>query len=501
MATAAISGTLEKRNAIGLWSTKFVEVDSTGQKLTIADKEGAPPSQTFELTNISRSDPVTLIFHNKTDEISLRAPNHDTSDDWYETIRDLLVDHKIIPHPNYGLPDDDPRNGLPFCEIPPEYHSKFKELKKSILYWFAPVTKYGNINSLTGHRKVEDRVAFLGDKAFYVTRPNSEITRCIKIERLVCLYTNLGSKDLQDKSPFLVLKLDSNGEYDLCFESKNMLPLIRALKVLYRYNSNNKARQLKVVTVATYDDSSVDIKLHRPPDFETITVIPSSKLELKKRLTAYYREKGMPMPPIERKPRRIRRVPTSTERHPSMLFVENKNAVPQSNGAVVAPPSTTSTPDAHRPTDVPNTDPLGVYLTKLGLSQYYSVLSKQQLEFDMLDCMDETDFRNFGVANRAHIAIIMEKLADTKLMSEVHGEVESNRLAANWSFSTSVPKIINGMIELSDDDDLPVRRPSQVSEATLSARPSIVLDDSDDDLQVAPKPPAKMVINLSDDDL
>eukprot|EP00744_Colponema_vietnamica_P015769 GILI01022111.1.p1 GENE.GILI01022111.1~~GILI01022111.1.p1 ORF type:complete len:503 (+),score=31.40 GILI01022111.1:115-1623(+) len=502
MTSPSICGQLEKRNAFGIWTSKYIEVDSSGQRVTVSDKEGVTPSQVLDIRDIGRADPVTLVFYCKTDELTLRAPNPETSDDWFETVRDLLVDLKLIPHPNYGLPDDDPRNGLPFCEIPPEYNSKFKDLRKSILYWFAPVTKYGNINSLTGHRKIEDRVGFLGDKAFYVTRQNSEITRCIKIERLVCLYTNLGSKDLQDKTPFLVLKLDNNGEYDLCFEAKNMLPLIRALKVLYRYNSNNKARQLKVVTVPTYDDPVIDIKLHRPAEFETVTVIPSSKLELKKRLTTYYREKGMPFPSIERKPKKMRR---ATERHPSVLF-ESKEALisatkdkdsnlnKDSNAASL---DSSSAPDG-KSSDVSATEPLAVYLQMLGLSRYCEKLNNQQVEFDMLDCMDETDFKNFGVRDSSHIRLIISSLGDSKLIAEVHKVVEANRLASNWSFSTAAPKVVNGMIELSDDDELPVRPSAPIQQP--SQRPAISLD-SDDDLVVAPKPQPKMVINLSEDDL
>lgn len=498
----AISGALEKRNAIGIWSSKWVEVGSTGQRLTIRDKEGAPVTQTFEIVNVCRSDALTLLFQGKTDELSLRAPSNDVSDDWYESVRDALVDNKIIPHFNFGLPYEDPRNGLTFCEIPPEFHIKFKDLKRSVLYWFGSVTKYGNTNALTGKPKIEERICFLGDKAFYVTRPNSEITRCIKVERLVGLFTNLGSKSLQDKSPFIVLKLDSQGEYDLVFEAKNILPLIRALKVLFRFNSKDKSAQLKVTTVPRYDDPLVAIRLHRPPDFEMVTVIPSSKIELRKRLAVHYKQKGITPPPIERRPRKPRNVPTSTERHPSTLFESRQPVIAAPNpsppqGDAVATGSESAQTEKPDQSEIPNTDPLAVYLILLGVPQYYFLLYKQQLDLDLLECMDESDFRNFGVADPTHISLIVTKLQDEPFMSEVQSTVEANRKDANWNSKPS--KGHGSIISLSDDDDdLPVVAPSA---QTTTSRAAIVLDDSDDDVKVeSPKPPPKMVINLSDDD-
>eukprot|EP00656_Telonema_subtile_P028112 TRINITY_DN30383_c0_g1_i1.p1 TRINITY_DN30383_c0_g1~~TRINITY_DN30383_c0_g1_i1.p1 ORF type:complete len:229 (-),score=26.00 TRINITY_DN30383_c0_g1_i1:26-712(-) len=185
-------------------------------------------------------------------------------------------------------PMNDPRNGLKFVDIPGGFIANFSNLERAVLYWFDSIKKFGAVNVLTKRHKIEDRVGFLGDKAFYVTRPNSEITRCIKVEKLACIFTNAGASLPQGQDPFVVLKMP-HPEYDLCFESSQVLQLVRALKAVYRQVTRGK--DLRICNVPTYTEAAVALQLERPDAYEMTMVVPSTKKQLRRGLEKYYKER------------------------------------------------------------------------------------------------------------------------------------------------------------------------------------------------------------------
>lgn len=494
-------GLLERRNAIGIWSSRFVTLTSEMQKVEVgvADKEGQPPTLKIVVTNVARPEPNLITFISKTaEELTLKAANNDVADEWYAACRGFLEKSGILEPKNAGLPANDPRNGLKFVDIPGGFIANFSNLERAVLYWFDSIKKFGAVNVLTKRHKIEDRVGFLGDKAFYVTRPNSEITRCIKVEKLACLYTNAGTSSLpQGQDPFLVLKVP-HPEYDLCFESAQVLQLVKGLKAVYRQVTRGK--DLRVCNVSSYSEAAVALQLERPDAYEMTMVVPSTKKQLRRGLEKYYQQRGLPMPTAQPSPDRPRSSPTPTD----------------GNGGSSPASVAQKDEEAERVPAVPMTDPLGCFLTLVGLPHLYLTLYKQHLDLDLLDCLDETDFKNFGVTEDADIDTIRSKCSDAEFLSEVHKTVEDARKGGSWGAKapaavavtptppnpspvapSSRPQQQQSMeVTLSDDDDLADLMPA-------SAARGINLD-SDDDLPVAPASPppaAAATIDLDDDDL
>ncbi len=52
------------------------------------------------------------------------------------------------------------------------------------------------------------------------------------------------------------------------------------------------------------------------------------------------------------------------------------------------------------------------FLGGLQLTQYADMLKKQNVDLDVLECMDADDLRNFGVENADHIMTILAAIAD-----------------------------------------------------------------------------------------
>jgi hypothetical protein len=221
----------------------------------------------------------------------------------------------------------------------------------------------------------------------------------------------------------------------------------------------------------------VALQLERPDAYEMTMVVPSTKKQLRRGLEKYYKERGLPMPTAQ--------PVAATQKKPS--------------GAEGSPASgVTAVEEEEKDVAVPMTDPLGCFLTLVRLPELYMTLYKQHLDLDLLDCLDETDFKNFGVSDAVHISTIRSKRADDAFMAEVEKTVEEARKGGNWQLRSAMPATSgsspvaqtgNMEVTLSDDDDL---------ESLMPAKGGIILD-SDDDLPLPPK--AAPVIDLDDDDL
>lgn len=479
--SADFAGVLEKKNAIGLWTKKFATI--TGLTLNVADAEGGVPVNSIDLQGITRGgdagDPLLLVFLGTNGDLQLRGTSQAEADAWYNAAYQALVNAGKARARNVGLPPLDPRNNLRFVDIPPEFLARFANLERAVLYWFAPVKKYGVPNRVTRKCSVEDRIGFCGDKAFYVTKPNSEVTRCIKISAIKGLFTNIGVRDPKDE-PFIVFKM-TPPDFDLYIGHATCDSLLQCLKSLYSYL--NRGQELPVVQVKQAQDPAVQLQLARPAAFEMVMVVPTTKEQLKKALDKFAAKHGITFATT------AAAEPTS----PGGSAQKGSGITSPSMQAANAGGGSPSQQAQRDPNAVPRTDPLGCFLLKLGLERYYLSLYKNQVDLDVLEVMDDTDLKNFGVNDDRAIATIRAKMADLALMEAVKNEVAAAR--AGWS------KGEPSALPAATASSAPPTQTSP-SQAQAQSKPPIILDDSDDDLLPPTKSQSNFAIVLdSDDDL
>ncbi len=312
------------------------------------------------------------------------------------------------------------------------------------------------MKGLMGGQQLEERVAFVSDKAFYLTKPNSEVTRCFKIADIKKLITNAKVRGPNEEL-WLVVKM-APPEYDIQIANPNIEALIQCLLAIYTYLTRGKELPVE------QQKEPKDAQLDRPKGFEMVMVIPTTKDQLKKALDVFAAKHGI-------------------------QFADG--SAPAAGGApkAVAPAPAKTAADNKV---APRTDPLGAFLLLSGLEQYYAQLYKQNVDLDVIECMDDADIKTFGVANPAHIATIRQNIRNDEFMTRVRNEVQAARSGAKgWTAppapaagappAASAPK---APIILDDDDFLPPV-PSQKVQMAICL-------DSDDDLPIpAAKPAAK----------
>ena len=515
------TGTLDKKVTFGIWTKKFVTLK--GLTLVVSDVEKGPAIATLELQALTRvdGDTTAMQFHAKGQEIILRGSDQRIADYWWDLVTQALVHHKLLKPRSAGLPPIDPRFNLKFAEIPSEFVQKFEKLDKCVLYWFSPVKKFGAVSMITRRHVVEDRVGACGDKAFYITKMNGDLTRCVKILNLKKLYTNVQAKTDPKEENFIVFKA-LPPDFDLFLASPTVDVLIKVLESLYSYYT--KGTSLEVVHIKSIAD--VELQLERPANFNQTMVVPTSKDQLKKALDAFGKKNG-----IKFTDSGVEAASATGLKSPSLSSAgAASGGTPKGSFAGTDLPSALDNASLSSNQDsagLPPTDPLAVFLSMIGLGRIYLSLYRQSIDLDIMECMDESDMSGFGGVSQQEAASMKASLSDPTFMAKVRAKVDEARKNAKWT-STSTPSaagqssgskplaaspaastpspkpsVAHMPIILDDDDDLDVFPAGQLTSSTKSS--VFEFNDSDDDLDVAPAPPPKKAaaqapINLDDDD-
>lgn len=471
---------VERRNAIGIWSKKFLIFKDCALFLYESEKDrvGGSPVARFIVTSVSKISDDSLELKGKQDSAVLRF-----SDclGWFSLIQQALGTRQRAKGAASN-PVVDPRFGLRLVDVPPELVSKFSNLDRAVLYWFSVVKKFGSPSKFTGNMSVDDRVSFCGDKAFYVTKMNGEVTRCAKIQKLKQIFTNVTDED--SEGAFVVLQF-SPPEYDVCISSPTVHVLVRSLEAIYLTLSGGV--QLPVHPCRQISD--VELQLGRPSNFTMTMVLPTTKDQLKKALDEYAKKNGIKFSSEGIVARNV-----------------DSSSVDRSTEKNQLPDSCAKSPEADEKR--PTTDPMECFLIAVGCHSLFMQLYSQNVDLDILECMDETDLRTYGVTDSRAIERILQGLQNRDVMTKVLEDVGTAR--KSWAAPSPskkqndqpmtvspAPVPPRPVIVLDSDEE------GETVENVAKPKPEIVLDSDDDlDIPLAVKPsPATVAVMLDDDDL
>jgi hypothetical protein len=496
------TATFEKKNAIGMWSKKHVTL--CGLKFSVADSESAAASQSFELTQITQAennDPLYLTVRGGNEVVQLRG-DRQLVDSWYDLGRTALEQAGKIKPRNPGLPPVDPRFGLKFIEIPVEYRYRFASLENAVLYWFGAVKKYGTPSKITGKYGMEERVVIVSDKALYVTKPNSEVTRCMKLQMLKALCTNLTVKK-DGEEAFLIIKMEQP-DYDLYVGGPDLEQLVKVLRALF--HSLSKGRELPLRNVNAPTDAAVDLQLNRPEGFSMSMVVPTTKLPLKKALDVFAEKHGI----------RLTTTGTAETIRGSPSTTKIVNGGSSANASFASP------------NKAEKADTLTRFMLAIGLPNTLKSLKKQLVDFEVLRVMEEDDYINFGIS-KDEARKIKSHIDDDAFMAKIDageapaGSVLSRSSSGSHTLNSPNANTLNspntapkyappvqlqksgGFDDLDDDLDLrvAVKKPgvALASPSQGAAKPPISFDDLDDIMGGFEKSTSfSMKIALDDDD-
>lgn len=455
------TATMERRNAIGMWSKKVIILK--GLQLSIHDSEGAPAALSMPLSAIQRvpNEPLCLGFVG-TEVVNLRCADATLANQWYDLAYTALeVAGKVKPR-NCGLPPSDPRNGLTFIEVKPEFSHAFQNLASCVLYWFEPVKKLGLPSKLTGRNAIEERIVFVSDQCIYVTKHNSELTRCMKIGAFKKLFTNVGMENVRPENLYMVIKM-APPEYDLCFQSPQSETFARAVCAVFR--SISKGPKLPVETASNFSDPVVQLQLHRPADFQMTMVVPTPKEKLKDALDKYSQKHGI----------RITSTGTAT--------VEKGPAKAAAASSATGGTGTVTKAGAKPPS------PLRVFLQAIGIIQYADKLEKQSVDLDVLEVAEDEDLQNFGITDKMHVKLIRAKLADEEFMQSLSSGKSAPPPASGGAGGGGASAKPPAAAAISFDDDFDIPLPGKASSSgglTQSSTGGGFIDLDDLDLDLPP---------------
>lgn len=494
------------------WAKRFVSFDDSTRKISYGTAKDKIKS-TMSITKVTRAAEISQVRSDsgnlyavnvegtaedgKPDMWSIRMPDAKTFDLWYTTMRNCLAAQGMMDPLNFGLPAEDPRNGLPFVTVPLEQLHKFALLEKAILYYFGFATMHGYEH----HTAPQEHILMVGDRNLYVFRPNADVLRCVPIDAITGLK---GPQDPTSATAFAVIKVQPV-EHDIVIKASNELP--KLLQVIADVYKGLKSTGLAIENDATgpidqYIEAK-EIKIKPPEGYKMKAMSPTPKSKLKIALDLYQQQHG-----------------SSYSRSGSKRTKADKAAVVAAGAAEagVAP-----TAEATAAADAIN-DSLSRLLARLSLSQYGAILRKQHVDVELLSCMDVTDLTNFGIKDPKHCEAIVkaateheangspadEPLAPPSSGSAPQAPGASTSVAAGSFASPPASPTRKMVITLDSDDEdlLPVMNNSiSVASPLATTTNVVILDDSDDDLVVRPPPPAatapapKPSIVLDDDDI
>ena len=507
------------------WAKRFVTFDDESRKISYGmakDKLKASMTVT-KITRLAELQPVRstssdlYVVHvegatedGKPDTWTIRIPDAAKFALWHQTIRNCLAAQGLMDPLSFGLPDEDPRNGLPFVTVGLEYLHKFSLLEKAIMYYFGLATMHGFEMGLG----TPEHIVMVGDRNLYIFRPNADVLRCIPIESISSLK---GPADPSNPNSFAVISAQP-AEHDVVLKaSPDLVKILQIIADVYKGIKNTALPIQNTVpaptATGTIDEwcESSEVALRPLEGYKMKAMSPTPKSKLKIALDLYQQQHGS----------------MYSRSAPKRSKADKAAAVAKAAAAAGGGGGADGGAAAGGATDAID-DSLSRMLKRLGLAHYTAALRKQHVDVELLTCMDATDLINFGVKDPKHCEAILEAAADR----DANGSPSEQSLAAP---SSAIPAIGGGLgpaavpqpqgapqapqaepakkmviVLDSDDDDedlLPIIAGS-VNSATAFASPAsplgersvVILDDSDDDLVVAPKPAPKPAINLDDDD-
>ena len=485
------SGSFEKKGALGMWGKKFGRLQ--GCKFYLSDNESAAANVTIEVDMVllaENGDLQCLTIAGKPEPLLLKCESAAKAEEWYHIVWAALEFAGKVKPRDCGLPSADPRNGLPFIDVPPVYRAKFTNLERAVLYWFAPIKKFGLPSAFTKKHQEENRVAFVSTQAFYVTKPDSELTRCMKVSGMSKIFVGTGIDPKLSGDPWCLIKMELP-DYDFLLSSPNVDKLVKVLTALYK---QIKKVDLPVETVAAVSDPKVQLQLERPSGFEMSMVVPSTREKLKKALDDFAAKHGISFTSTG----------TAVAATGGEVKKKRSSTIKGQAPVVGAGPAGAGAP---APAAAPaggggGADPLFVFLEYCELSKHYQSLKKQMVDLDVLDVMDADDYVNFGITDKAEVTKIRAKLQDKELIESIQAGEKPAAAAPSPSHkdpaagTKPAPKAAAADdIDLSDDD---------IPAPGAAKKPVIDLDELDDldiDGPVSSTSAAKFTIDLSDDDL
>jgi hypothetical protein len=423
---------VEKKNALGLWCQKIAVVRGISVVIFDDGKKTNPIAQIHARTVRREGLTLTISGARSDEDLQVRAVDQRSCDFLHDRITSALIKFgKLKLRSKFQLLVD-PRTGLPIIDVPHEHAKKNPSLKNAVVHWFSPVTKFGSPSILTKKYTTENRIGFCTDVAFYMMRQSSEITRCVRITTLRRVFTNAGTtKD----DPFIVMKM-SGGEHDVFFTSPEVPGLIQCLQAIFFYDT--KGAKLPIAVVQTPQEA--DLNLTRPSNFQMMLIMPTKKDQLRRGLEEYAGKHGVSWGVTPRDT-----TPKAAERSVKKLE-----------------------------------DPLAEFLQFCGCDSYYEKLACQNIDLDVLECMDEEDFVTFGVTDDMIISRIRNGFTNSEALASIRkkyenfsGSIEPQRLQSaelghefaikgeqeidsqnNGARSLSLPSQIPIGVDGVDDDDL-----------------------------------------------
>ena len=535
--------TVERKGALSLWSAKTCDVYKDGS-VALYDA-GADKSTIKRLAIVSHSigdDPLVVILQARGEDVAIRFGTAEERTRFTDLMhKGITTRSKILQ-----LPPTDPRNGIPFIDVPSAFLGKFGDLERAVLYWFAPITKYGAPSTFSRSYSTEERIAFCSDTAFYITKPNSEVTRCLRISQIEEVITNEGT----DSDPFLGIRLQ-RPDYDVLLSGPTVDQLLTCILRLYKSSQMGKA--IDVSHAKSVADVPLDkLMLKRPGGYSMKLIVPTQRDKLRKALDEFGKKNNLKFTDegVVVSPNQGSAAAPTTGQPSSANGKSQRSPATRPIASGTPPPATSAVKSTTSPLqqqqqqdpyhDLPpelRENRLFMLLDSVGCAKYFQLLYSQNVDIDIVECMDETDLRTYGIQNTAHVNKIMEAIAqihhqhaaaakessgsrpspDPKLQQQSQPSATTSTASRVLSPSQPLPPATRVSVPITlsdsdldedDDDDLDVV-PFAGRGASGSGGMKIVLssDDDDDDLPppppaaAAPNKPAAAAVVLDEDDL
>jgi hypothetical protein len=214
--------------------------------------------------------------------------------------------------------------------------------------------------------------------------------------------------------------------------------------------------------------SEADLQLERPSNFTMTMVLPTTKEQLKKALIDFGKK---------------HQISFSAEGISARVERSDEEPASETKSCGGTPPNRMIT------------DSLECFLASVGCRSRFTQLYTQNVDLDILECMDETDLRTYGITDVEEISRILCGLKDADLMAKVCGDVGMAR--RDWS---SPQKLFDQPNQATAPRPQIILESDDESDAPAPKKVEIVLDSDEDELEVGVVRPAVAAM-LDDDDL
>eukprot|EP00759_Apiculatamorpha_spiralis_P005750 PhF_6_TR13415/c0_g1_i3/m.21370 len=504
------------------WSKKFWKLQ--GLQLSYKDSEKDEKyKQSIEIAKLSRTaekeggDLYGIIIEAAPAVGSSSSGKDQKVEKWYVRVADteLFTEvHKLLvaalvhwgklEDPSYGLPAADPRTNLPFVDVPLEHLMRFALLGKAVMHYFGEVTEKFVPAKKAKPFVTDRRVVVVSDKNLYVCKNTSDITRCIKITDIQQIYYHPPAVGIQVEH--------GSNEFDVFFtDMANIELFIKSVATLFTYLTHGK-----ILPVSSFPSvGSIDAEMHlgRPEGYQMQLALPTSKKNLKKALDVFAQKVRQMLADGQLD------AATAANNPLVLQYLQQMQQQQGGSGGVSLLPTLAP------PSNIPKTNPVGLFLIHLKLDRLYHVLTSRKVDWDVLHFVELPDLEAFGVSDPADRATIMNAIHNTEFMEQVERQANEyakqvnssvgggggagdvvqlsvTQPAATTTMTPTKPVDTRKPIILDDDDDILA---ATTKGGPPKPKPKISLDDDDDDIILPPKgaatvPVAKKPIALDDDD-